>query len=506
MTITTDASTAAPAARHTAPLSLLRLLRIELRRSPMPLLLPLIAALMWFDSYRPSTAQAPLWVLRTFWTMGQGHTIIDAGPFVAAMAAWIGSRDGRRGTADLITTIARPLWVVRLATWAATAIWAALIYLVCVGTMFTVYAYQGVQGRPPWWWVAVGVSAVLAFGAAGYALGVFFPSRFAAPLAAFGSFLAMMMSSQTGFHDATGWALILPTNSNNNFQPDSGLFYPYLPDLPMARTLLMVGILVAILGLLGLPLSHAGRRARLAVVVVIVAGIAAAGTAVGLAGTARTGPHGVTIAALHDAADDRAIPYTPVCATAGTVPVCVHPAYRRYLPDVTTALTPVLAEITGLAGAPTQVNQIAAVYASGDGGYAPEAAIRDNPATLFLALGSDSSLPGSGAFSTATTTDTDFENLLRLLSVDAFINGDANGGGPAQQVIEAALLADAGVPYTAQANLWGEVGHTPAGTATAAVYSAAQHFAALPASTRNGWLTDHIAALRAGQITLEQLP
>ena len=81
-----------PRATGAVPLAAARLLRIELRRNAMPLILPLIATLFWFDSYRPSTATPPLYVLRTFWNMGQGHTIIDFGPFVAGMAAWIGSR------------------------------------------------------------------------------------------------------------------------------------------------------------------------------------------------------------------------------------------------------------------------------------------------------------------------------------------------------------------------------------------------------------------------------
>jgi len=35
---------------RSAPLSFLLLLRTELRRNPLPLMLPLIAALFWFDS------------------------------------------------------------------------------------------------------------------------------------------------------------------------------------------------------------------------------------------------------------------------------------------------------------------------------------------------------------------------------------------------------------------------------------------------------------------------
>ena len=209
----------------TPPVSFIRLLGIEARRSPMPLILPLIAALFWFDSYRPSASVSPnLYALVTFWNMGQGHTIIDFGPFVAGMAAWIGSRDGRRGTHDLVTTTVRPRWVAQLATWAAAAIWAVGAYLVFVGIMFAVYAHDGVTGEPPWWWVAVGATAVAAFTAFGFTLGALLPSRFTAPLAAFGGFFAMMMSSQTGFHEITGWVQILPTNSNGNFQQDSGIF------------------------------------------------------------------------------------------------------------------------------------------------------------------------------------------------------------------------------------------------------------------------------------------
>ena len=321
-----------------SPLSFLRLLRIELRRNVMPWLLPLIAALFWFDSYRPSSGTPALYVLRTFWNMGQGHTIIDSGPLVAGAAAWTGSRDGRRRTTDLVTGTARSRWVAQLAAWAATAIWAVAAYLAFTGAMFAAYAAQGVQGQPPWWWVAVGAAAVGAFSAAGFAIGVLWPSRFAPPLAAFGGFLVMMMSSQTGFHDLTGWAQILPTNSYGNFQPDSGLLYPWLPDLAIARIMLMAGITIAVLGLIGLR------------------------------STARLSAHGMVIPVLHDAASDQPLRYTPACGQAAGVPVCLAPAYRDSLGSVTAALRPVFTEVAGLPGAPTQAVQVAAAYDSADGG------------------------------------------------------------------------------------------------------------------------------------------
>ena len=508
----------APRAAGAAPLAAARLLRIELRRNAMPWILPLIAALFWFDSYRPSMIQSPFWVPRTFWNMGQGHTIIDFGPFVAGVAAWMGSRDGRRGMADLVAGTARPRWVVQLAAWAATAIWAVAAYLAFVGVLFAAYASQGIQGSPPWWWVAVGATAVTAFSAAGFAVGVYFPSRFAAPLAAFGGFLAMMLSSQTGFRDTSGWALILPTNSNGNFQQDSGILYPYLPDLPIARIMFLAGLAVAALGLLGLPAMAGGPGLRRGAAIVALAGIASAGTAVWLADTARLGAHGMVIPALHDAASDRPIPYAPVCSKDAGIPVCVDPAYRRYLPELAAAFRPVLAEVAGLPGAPAQATQIAAPYSSGDGGVNQGITISGHPPVLRVPLGA-LNLPGGFSASGANPI-----RQLQLMAVHAFLVPGPGPGTPAQQAAQAALLHVAGMPFAAQptaltdADLpsWAQAslrvltgGHESSrgpGAPTGPVYAAARRLAALPSAALHTWLDAHLTALRAGQLTLTQLP
>jgi hypothetical protein len=514
------AATAIPArpATRAAPLAAARLLRIELRRSAMPWILPLIAVLFWFDSYRPSVTQAPFWALRTFWNMGQGHTIIDFGPFVAGVAAWMGSRDGRRGMGDLVIGTSRPRWAARLATWGATAIWAVAAYLAFVGVMFAVYAHQGLAGTPPWWWVAVGATAVTAFSAAGFAVGVFFPSRFAAALAAFGGFLAMVMSSQTGFSDTSGWAQVLPTNSNGNFQVDSGLFYPYLPDLPMARILFLAGLAVAALGVLGWPASAGGPWLRRIAAILAAAGLAAAGTAVWLAGTARLEPHGLLIPALHDAASDRLIPYSPACARDAGLPVCVNPAYRRYLPDLTAALRPVLAEVAGLPGAPSRVAQAGAPYSPREVAIGQGLAISGRPPVLLVPLGA-LNLPGLFGSTAAELTA-----QLQLLTVHALVIPGSGPGTAAQQAVQAALLQGAGRPFAGQpadlANYglpsWAlparralAGGREPArGPAQPAgpVYAAARRLAAQPAAARHAWLAAHLAALRAGQLTLAQLP
>ena len=302
-------------------------------------------------------------MLRTFWSMGEGRTIIDFAPFVAGVAAWIGSRDGRRGTADLVAGAVRPRWAAQLAAWAAAAIWAVGAYLVFVGVMFAVYAQPG----------PLGLAAVVVGGGRRRGRdrvqrrGVRGRRLLPQPVRRPGGRVRRLPGAvrveqprveQGGAGNNSGWSLILPTSAKGNYQLVSGIFYPYLPDLTIARLMLLAGIAVAALGLLGLPARAGGAWLRGAAAVVTLAGLAAAGTAVGLARTARLTPHGVVIPALHDAANDRPIGYIPVCAQAAGVPVCLNPAYRRYLAEVAADLRPVLAEVTGLPGAPVRVAQV----------------------------------------------------------------------------------------------------------------------------------------------------
>jgi hypothetical protein len=382
-----------------------RLLGVELRRNVMPWILPLIVALFWFDSYRPSTGAAPLYGMRTYWNMGEGHAINDFAPFVAGVAAWMGSRDGRRRVSDLVATASRPRWGAQLATWAATATWAVTAYLACVGVMFAWYARQGVGGTPPWWWVAVGVTGVIALSAVGFAIGTYWPSRFAAAGAAFIAILAMFLSAQIGFKHTSGWALILPTNYNGNFdgnaQVDSGIFYPWLPDV---------------------------------------------------------------------AAD----------------------------------LAPVLAEVAGLPGAPARAGQVAASYPADADGPPLVLSLGGHPTVLSMALG-QLNMPGPCGFCNPVSTQ-EFADQMRYLFARAFVGAGLGPGSQVQQAVQAALLLDAGMPLSAQAVVTQNLPGPPPGAASPAVDAAALRFAAQPAAARNAWLVAHLAALRAGGLTLGQLP
>ncbi|HXL92476.1 MAG TPA: hypothetical protein VN969_26370 [Streptosporangiaceae bacterium] len=353
------------------------------------------------------------------------HIVDDFALFSAGVAAWTGSRDGRRGAADLTTTTPRPAWCRRGVALAATTGWMLAAYAACVAVVFGVTASQHAWGSPPWWLGAVGAAGVLAACAIGFTVGVLWPSRFAAPLTA----------------AAVGVALIVGASASG-----TSIYLILVPG-----------------------------TGNLDTDIVTATGLAAAGTAVALAGTAQLAPDrvGYVIPAFGEAAADGMVPYTPVCQ-ASPVGVCVNPAFRAQLPQLDGELVPFFAELAGLPGAPVRVREISSVagmYLNWGG------QISGTPPTYQFALSALGSLAGTGE--TAIIT---------------FIGGNsASGGTPAQQAVELALLRAAGSDEGAS---WLE---------PAAVTAAAGRFAALPAAARHAWLVTHLAALRAGHVSLEQL-
>jgi len=459
-----------------------RLVRLELRRSAMIGMLPFIAALFWFLTYRRAIALPPLWNLRA---MGaQGTTIAVFIPAVVGAAAWMGSRETRRGLTDLLAGTARPRWARQLATWAAATGWAIVAYLGCLGVLYGVTAGQASWGGPLWWPAAVGLASLPALSALGFAAGVLRPSRFTPPLAAVAAFLLLEISLQF-IHGAGSYWQISPLVAGLwDLGTYEGLatFYPYLPDLAIAQLIFLAGLTATLLGGLGLPAGAGGRGLRQWAGVLTAAGLLAAGGAVALAGTGRLDPHGmVAIPLLHNAADDRPIPYTPVCAGTA-IPVCLHPAYTAYLPSVAGGLAPVLTEVAGLPGAPQRISQAATTVPDQDGGLG--SAPRSDPVSSEVYfLNVPNQVPGppvAFADAAAAVRATSGRDILTRVIGD--------GADPAQRAVLAALLYATGVEARPPSD------------------PAAVRFAALAAPARHAWLAQHLTDLRAGRVSPEQLP
>jgi hypothetical protein len=260
-------------------------------------------------------------------------------------------------------------------------------------------------------------------------------------------------------------------------------------------------------GLTGLPARAGGRRLRRAAAVVTLIGVALAGTAVRLAGTAQLANEGVVIPALHDAANDAPIAYPPDCGSAAAVQVCLTPAYGRWLPAVTAALAPVLAEVAGLPGAPVRAVQVAASYPSGGDGPPQPVTVGGSPPVLRLQLGL-LDMPGPCDFCGYVTAQ-QFADQTRLLFAHDFVGADEGPGSQVQQAVQAALLQGAGIPFAAQPALMAATANFPEagpGPASGPVYAAAQRLAALSPAARQAWLAAHLAAVRGGQLTVGELP
>jgi hypothetical protein len=527
----------APAARRPG-LAAARLLRLELRHNAMLWLLPVVLALFWLTYYRKIMALPPLWEPRAS-SLHTGAVAVFTAP-VAGAAAWMGTREARRRVSDLVGVTAVPRWARQLATWAATTGWAIVGYLACLAAVYGVTAHQAHWGGPLWWPAAVPAATLAAVAALGFVAGTLLPSRFTAPVTAIAAFFVVALSTQLIVGSHSYWQVSPIVAGPWDIGPDAGVatFYPYVPDLAIAQLMFLAGITVAALGLLALAAGPGGRRLLRPATAVTTAGVLAVVTAVGLAGTGTMDRQGmIAIPALHDAASDRPLRFTPVCSPTA-IPVCLNPAYASYLPATAAALQPVLSQLAGLPGAPARISQAAAVYHQDAGnGVSIGLAGRQltgTPPAYRLLLPDQLIGPAPSAQESAA--------LLRISdgsAIVASVTGAGPGTSPAQDAVATAIMLAAGVrlapppgsaPAAGRAPGAGRaparervparrgvttsgsgpgpigVSALPALAAGSPGYAAAQRFAAQPAAVRHAWLARHLTALRAGRITLGQLP
>jgi hypothetical protein len=477
-----------------------RALRLEFKRNVVPYALPLLAAVFYFDTLRTADGFAPIWTLRA--SVIGDHMLFEFCAFAGGLAAWAGSREGRRKTVDLVAPTPRAAWARRSIALAGTLCWMLLAFLAGVAALYIQTAVQATWGGPPLWPVFVGAFGVIVVTVIGFTCGVLFPGRFTAPLVAIG----VLVVYQTGLRQALGvtassgtHALLSPANGPPVI--DTGVYYHVAPDLSIVQVMFMSGIAVALFGVLGLAPARAalarsgGWLLRTVAVVLVACGVAASWTAFALAGTAKPDAvGGWEIPALHSAASDQTVPATQDCTSSSGFQACVHPAFSFYLHDLAAAFEPVAAEIAGLPGAPASAREVASV----SGGQDVQSGTSVSPPVFeFTAehvgamFGQFNGIPDPAGWASG------FQQGL----LDAFLTGrPPHAGpvpillGPAQQAVEDALLT--------------AVRSQPLGPSvtSAGVSAAAHRFAALSASARHAWLVAHLTALRAGAITLAQIP
>jgi hypothetical protein len=505
-------------ARSRLSLLAVRIVWMEVRHSAFVWAIPLLAVLFIYDPFRTASHYPALWTLRASVVLDQFWPVCV--PFAAGFSAWAGSREGRRNVGDLLGATARPAWTRQLCSLAGTLAWVLAAFLAGVAVLYVSIAQAVTWGGPPIWPVVAGAVSLTAVCALAFTLGALFPGRFTAPIVAVGiSVLTLAVFSRAVSEGGTSvFALspygIVPGN-------DTGVYYPVAPDVSIVQVMFFAGCALGAAGLLGqsprtggagwrgaLDLaSGGGARLRTVATAVFAGGIALAVVGFGLAATARVSSvtGGIEVPALHDSASDKAIPYTPVCADAsGGFRVCVHPAYKGYLSQAAGSFGPVMAEVSGLPGAPVRAVEV-------PGQALPSIMQQVNhdgivtgspPVYEFSMDNAIAQVPDAAQFRDGFRQDIVHAVIVgtvgQMTADGAF---QPNAGTPAQQaVVDGLLKAIGSQPYPA-CNPW-----VQQCTQQPQVTAAAARFAALPAATRHAWLAANLAALRAGHITLARIP
>lgn len=440
----------------------MRAFALEARRSPAVPLLPLLVAVCALLPMARHLQPVALWPTRM---LDLQFTLQILGPFAGGLAAWVASRDGRRGMTDLVASVPCPPWRRAVTAWAANASWTVVFYVLVAAVFVTLGALQATWGGPLLWPPAVALLGTLMCAAIGFAVGGWFPGRFVAPLVATGLFGLLGVAIAAGQqHVRAAWLTpIHPTVGG-----EEGVFWPVRSDLAVVQLLFAGGVLVTALGVVGL--RGTGRRGVLAAT---AGGVALVITAAALISTARVDERGVLVPALHDAGSDRPLAYTPVCA--GTpLRVCLHPAYRRELSTMSAFFNRVVSPIAGLPGVPSRLDQARSDEHTGVSGAVIAMQV---PVIHTVSMPSDLVAITAGAFTSALVNGQLGEkgNLRRPVAT------------PAQRAVQWFLIRAAGYRP--------DPAFVPADPAAQA---AGDRLATLSPADQRAWLTVRFAAVRAG--------
>jgi len=447
-----------------------RLWLLEVRRTPALWLVPPLLVLCFRTYGDRFTPPVPLWILTSV-AIGQAATII--GPPLGGIAAWVAGRERRRDAGELLATTAHPALVRLVPTWAATTGWGLLIYAFFALGGGVATARRATWGGPDPWIILAGAAAIAAYTAIGFAVGAAVPGRFVAPFVALGLLIgqhALVMASWSRPALAP-WKYLSPVAA-----PDPTVWFGGRPAIASALVLVYLGVTGIVWALLALRVARKwATRAWLALALALIPLLG--GTAQALA---RVPPDERTPNGWYSGLTP--VPYTPVCRAA-PVEVCVHPAYRPWLDQLAAELNTLLAPLVGVPGMPARAEQAP-----------PAGPVADAARSVPFPL--------------------DYRNLYSAeqYAVECAVFGCAAGfwpvtpslrtpGGDAREAIARWLRLRLGRPPEGP---YSRYCFAPQGQDTPC--AASERFAALPPEAQHAWLVAHFADLRAGRLTLGDLP
>lgn len=464
----------------------LELLWIEFRRCGGYWMLPLILPLVWFMNQGRDDDGVVPWFRMSIVTF-QSYVII--GPLTAGLTAWLAGRDRRRRTDGLVETA--PLGPFRrdLILLAAGATWGLVAYGLVAAWFLGQALLYATWGGPDLAWLAVGALAIVLHAALGELIGRVIRGRFAALIA-----VALPIGLAIGadaYHRVTEFDMGGGMGMGTSYEQPLRALSPFSLSMSLGyndgivsvadtytrdSSFWMAGLLGAMLAAIALV-----RHARSLI------GIAGLGVSLGVAAL---GAYELLDDGDRDGyVESRVLPFEWSCQTSAGIEVCLHPAYEARLDDVTGTMGNLVAPVAGLPGVPTSWRQ-------------------SLPTGDYQGM-----LGGIGAIHA-------FDDYTLVSSVaDEVFSNREEGRNASQLVVITVLAEEAGIsdqwdwPYGWPSEMTitrGEGFYGPDEAELAALEpefnAAVDRFMALSPETQRAWLEANWDALRAGELTLEDMP
>ena len=442
-----------PGTAHRRGLSTtLGLLRLEVRRNIGLLCFPLLVAL----GVSLARARMPqgVWIWSET-SIALREPLMLLGPLMAGVAAWMAARTQRCRIDELLTTTPHSPTGRNLVLWAGTMVWGLLAYAIVAAGLLTVTAQRATWGAPAPAPIIQGALAVVAYATLGYAIGCYLPFRLTTPLVAVGMYVLQYVPVLWYGSPLLYLSPFMGDGYSFDYAVERGLGVP--------RALWLLG-----LGLVGLAAICLREQRTLPRWGAMFGALLITMTSVVLL---------AQVPRLQAAPP--ILPYEPVCAQ-GEIEVCVHEAYAAVLPDAVTVVEAVTRPLRGIPGAPTRAEQ-----QPGGGELLPDGTITFQ---LYHA-------PKNDAFAVSLARGLAVDTKMTFATPSNCINAScpAEGNYP-QGVLTWWLEGQSGFMHDQRPRL--------DGTGQAAL----DRFMALDSSAQRQWLEQNFAALRAGQLTLEDLP
>ncbi len=472
--------------------SFLMLLGIEIRRSQGYWLLPvMIGIALYSSSFRSYDEPGlTLWVLVNASIM-QAYVVIGA--LAAALGAWLADRERRRRLGGLLESVPASPFRRDLVTAGVAAFWGLAGYAIVAGWYGGQAFVEATWGGPDLPLIATGTLAIVFFAAIGVLAGRVLPNK-VTPIIVF--VLALMatvvsdyfkvnvtVSDPYGNFDrqAQPFKLLMPWGLVDSY-PD--VFFDRPADFTGYALLWLAGATGVVLALLALRKQ---RNLVTWVALVVTVAVAAAGAAPLIDRQVNLG--------LNEA--PAIVPFKFVCQQREGFEICLHPAYSARLDNTADRVGAMFSPVRGLAGVPMRWEQAVPME-----GWKRETigvidqvgndyALNNAIITIFQEPFTQSGFPQWPASQLV---------IMQWLLTQSDSGGQLADwfGAPAEVPIVEVVYGD------------DFVGSGPDEAALAAFQpkmdAALARFAALPEGEQRTWLELNWNALRAGELTLEDLP